>query len=160
MGQHKVKKKFLLGMTFQPEESSFQATFSIRDLNNLPDNAPTIAKKASQVYLKRINNIINFLKDRDKMRREKKTIPAILMWNLGDQIFQLIADLARLNVEIEDLYYHLSRDTGVSSSTLEKVIAFRRYFPNKKMFSSSLKWWRVREAPKRYARAGLEGRNS
>lgn len=160
MGQHKVKKRCLLGVTFQPASGSFSTSFSLQDLDDLPDNAHTIAKKASEAYSRRINNIRNYLKESEKIRRKRKPVPAILMWNFGDQIFRLISDLERLNTEIEGLYYHLSRDTGVSRSTLKRVVAFRRYYPDKKTLPPNLTWGQLKGAPKKYAQDKQERRNN
>lgn len=87
-----------------------------------------------------------------KLRKSRKTVPALLMWEIRNEIVKLINDLRKLNLEIDDLYGHLTRDIGVSRSTLEKVISIRRYFPDRKDVPKDHAWNAIREAPKRYAR--------
>ena len=147
-----MNRKSKLGMVFQPEEQNYLATLSLKDLPDVPNNLEQILHKASRAYDRRIKRMRELAEENQNLRRKRTPTPAVLMWDLGDEIFKLIEDLDACGVEIEDLYYHLTRDIGISKSTLKRVVAVRRYIPERITLPINSKWSFFKGAPKKYAR--------
>jgi len=139
-------------VAFRPEGSGYLASFSLEHLAASSGEMESVLQKASKAYGKRIRRMRSTLEENGRLRKARKSVPAVLMWDVGDEIFSLMEDLGQYNLEIDDLYGHLVRDLGVSRSTLKKVVAARRYFPERQDLPRDLEWSAIREAPKKYAK--------
>jgi len=53
---------------------------------------------------------------------------------------KIINNLYKLNLQIDNLYYHLTRDLNINRKWLEKVIIFRRYISDQEFIPESALW--------------------
>lgn len=140
-----------LGLTFEPREDAYIASLSLRDLHSAPHDIDRRLNEAAYVYSDAIEKMRTILEENERLRKENRVVPAVLMWDLGNTIFELLDTVSSRGFEVEDLYTHLVRDLGVSKSTLKRVISARRHIPNRKMLAPDISWGSLKDAPKRYA---------
>lgn len=73
------------------------------------------------------------------------------MWILGDLIVGLVNKLGSINLEIDDLYAHLTRDLNVKRKWLEKVVIIRRYIDNAAIIPKNFPWSKCEKGTKKVA---------
>jgi hypothetical protein len=153
----KVKREKLYFVSFEPIRK-FRCFLSVEAVvNSKKDLAPLLAK-ASDTYENAIRKMTSLIAEIEAARANRKLVSAHEVWELGDVIFTLRADLEGLGLQLDGVYDHLIRDLGVKRKWLEKVIIFRRCLPDKQLIPVSLNWARCRSTPRRAAerlRAGL-----
>ena len=113
--------------------------------------------RASRVYAKHINSLISAIEAITEIRLRRKVIPLKRVWKIGDIIFNLVKELGDLDLELDDLYYHLVRDLNVKRKWLEKVIILRRYIDNDNVMPDSLSWGQFEKGTKRKAQQIKKG---
>jgi len=86
--------------------------------------------------------------DMVSQQKAKRTIvDPLLFWEIGDCILQYLQDERLIGkFALNDVYGHLSRDLSLSTSSLEKIMTFRRRFASKDLVDSSKGWTYYRDA--------------
>ena len=139
-----------IGITFQESNKIIIASISINEVEKAPEDISELLVEATEIYLYYIKKMNEIVIANKKLRSQKKDVPAYLMWNFGDAIFELIKKLEEKNFEFQSLYECLKRDLGVSNTTLERVVSFRRYLTDSKKIPDGLNWGDLKGAPKKY----------
>lgn len=139
-----------IGITFQESNKKIIASISLNELEKTPENISELLGEATEIYLDYIKKMKEIFVTNRKLRSQKKEVPAYLMWNFGDAIFELLKKLEEKNFEFQSLYECLKRDLGVSNTTLERVVSFRRYLIDSKKIPAGLNWGDLKGAPKKY----------
>lgn len=145
-----------IGITFQESNEKIIASISLNEVEKIPENMTELLREATEIYLGYIKEMKGIIATNKKLRSQKKEVPAYLMWNFGDKIFELIKNLEEKNFEFQNLYECLNRDLGVSNKTLERVVSFRRYLVDSKSIPSELNWGDLKGAPKKYLNRFIE----
>jgi hypothetical protein len=82
-----------------------------------------------------------------QQKAQRARIDPLLFWEVGDCILEYLRDeRLRGNFVLNDVYAHLSRDLSLSTSSLEKILTFRRRFASKDLVDSSKGWTYYRDA--------------
>jgi hypothetical protein len=144
-------------VAFQPRETGFAAFISLEGALNSDKDLQLLLSRASATYAARVAEMRATLSKIEKVRSTGKAAPARQVWRLGQSIFDLVADLAALSLELDGLYEHLVRDLGVKRKWLEKVIIFRRYLESDKYIPRSLRWSSVEKGTRRAAERLRQG---
>ena len=114
-------------------------------------NPEILLQRATKIYGKSISKMRHLLDEIDEKRTNRKPLTARKIWSLGEMIFKLRDDLARLSLQLDSLYGHLVRDLNVKRKWLEKVIILRRYLPKKSSIPTSIKWGQCEKGTRRIA---------
>jgi hypothetical protein len=82
-----------------------------------------------------------------QQKTKKRGIDPLLFWEIGDYILQYLQEERSLGeFALNDIYAHLSRDLSLSTSSLEKILTFRRRFATKNSVDSGKGWTYYRGA--------------
>lgn len=108
-------------------------------------NPEQLSEKAAIIYLKYINKLKELISNIKRRNQPINAIEAYVLWSLGDLIYSFIDELGTINLEIDGLYSHLVRDTGISRDMFKKVVTFRRYVNKKEIIPKDLIWGDVRK---------------
>jgi len=138
-------------ISFEPSAERFKAYLALESLASSTANPEVLLEEASLLYGKSITRLRHLLSQVERIRNSGRVIPARKIWDIGNEIFKLTKDMAKLSVQIDDLYAHLLRDLQVNRKWLEKVITFRRYLPQKKYIPPSLNWGKCEKGTRRVA---------
>lgn len=136
---------------FEPEECGFRAYLVLQGSNKLDGRWDTALITASKLYSRSIASMRLILNRIDSLRANRAIVPAVLVWELGDEVFKLTNSLESVSVQVNGLYDHLVRDLEVKQKWLEKVIILRRYLPNRSHIPSDLPWGRCEKGTRRIA---------
>ena len=145
-----MKKNNLIGIVFDNKNGKIIPSVSFDELDLITDDINIPLKSAELVYNSSISKMKEIVLKNIALRKEKKSVPAILMWNFGNEIFKLIGKLSEINFRWDNLYESLIRDLGVSDTTLERVITFRRYVPDINIIPDDVNWGALKGSPKKY----------
>lgn len=115
------------------------------------DDLDDLLSGAARVYGAYVHEIRSLITRADQMKKDLVPVPALLGWQLGDAVFRLKDALEQMLFEVDDLYSHLERDTGVARALLKDAVSFRRYLPDSTHIPSDLTWNQCRRAPRRAA---------
>lgn len=107
--------------------------------------------RAARLYREYVQEIRGLLARAEEMKKDLVPVPASLGWQLGDAVFRLKDRLEEMLLEVDDLYSHLERDTGVARAFLKGAVSFRRYLPDPAQIPCDLTWNRCKRAPRRAA---------
>ena len=154
-----MSKNDLMLVSFKPNKEHFMAFFLMEQFLSSERDLEPVLKEASQLYehsIKRMQSVINEI---NTFRKERRLLPARVIWKLGNLIFKLVRNLEKLSLQIDGIYDHLVRDLNVKRKWLEKVIIFRRYLPNQFAIPESLNWGRCEKGTRRAAEKLQEGMN-
>jgi len=138
-------------ISLKPDNEHYRAFFSFNEFVSNKIDIKTVPYCASNTYKHYIDSMRVKIKEIEAIRKNKLLIPARVIWELGDLIFQLIYELKQMSLEIDGLYDHLIRDLNLSRKRLEKIIIFRRYISNKETIPESLNWGRCEKGTRRIA---------
>lgn len=147
----------LVVVTVEPRNSRFRASVSIEGLMLMEDDPEPVLQKAAELYENAVMNMRLLIADIEAHRVHRKPIPARMIWELGDAVFQLRSELEVHCLQLNDTYGHLVRDLGVKRKWLEKVITLRRYLPGKDLIPQSLNWGRLEKGTRRLAERLRDG---
>jgi hypothetical protein len=153
-----VKSDKLMPITFECRDGRFMAFLSVEGLLSLEEDPEPLLRKATAEYEQAIRRMRLLIQQVEKLRSDRKPIPAHKVWEWGDAIFRLTHQLAKLSLRLDQLYQHLARDLGVKRKRLEKVVILRRYLPRKELIPEGLNWGRLEKGTRKAAerlRAGL-----
>ena len=132
------------------------ASIPMEQLDSLGQHPELLLEKAGVIYAQAVEEMRRFLSEMADMKARRQPIPARIVWELGDIIFNLSYGLRQASLELDDLYAHLTRDLGVKRMWLEKVVILRRYIERQNTIPETLKWGQFYSAPKKTAMSLLE----
>ena len=138
-------------VSFEPINKSFRAYLSMEEFILGKNDSELTIRKAVKVYENSLTEMRNFIKEIQNFRNDRKPLPAIKIWQLGNTIFELQGNLNKLSLQLDGLYNHLVRDLGVKRKWLANVIIFRRYLPDENAIPQSLNWGRCEKGTRRVA---------
>jgi len=139
-----------IGVVFGKNNEKIIPSISIEDVDEMPENINVLLKNAADLYNDSILKMKLIVSENIKLRKSKKQVPARLMWNFGNEIFNLIDKLGEINFRFDNLYQSLIRDLSVSDTTLERVITFRRYTNDPSLIPANINWGKLKGSPKKY----------
>ena len=144
-------------VTFEPWERGFRASVSMEEFLSSKEVPELVLHNAERVYQHSIREMQAEMNDIQAHRNARKVLPARKVWQVGDSVFELVDELAKLSMEIADLYGHLCRDLGTKRKWLEKAIILRRYVPSQNLIPESLPWGRIEKGTRRAAERMASG---
>lgn len=127
-------------ISFFPTEIGFSSSFFLGDFIFEHEDIDAISYELAKIYEDGIKNLKELLNIRKEMLLKKQRIPAVFIWDIGDQIFRINNQINSTGFQIDDYYSHLERDLGISRKWLEKVIILRRYINDKNTLPQGLSW--------------------
>ncbi|MFZ2148996.1 MAG: hypothetical protein WAV28_17435 [Sedimentisphaerales bacterium] len=146
-----MSKEKLAFVSFEPQGDGFQAFMSIEDFAQTTLDLEPQLKKASSLYDKYILRMRCTISEIRSIRKSGCLTPARKVWKIGDTIFGLTQQLAKLSFQIDGLYEHLVRDLDVKRKWLEKVVILRRYIPTKETIPESSNWGQFEKGTRKAA---------
>jgi len=146
-----MKQKKLNFISFKPINDKFKGYLSIEVVFDGKKEPDKIINKATKIYKKNVEKMISIVDFTKKLRANHTLVPARKIWQLGNIIFKLKDELELLDLEIDGIYDHLTRDLKVKKKWLEKVIIFRRYIPDVNIIPEALNWGRFEKGTRRKA---------
>jgi len=133
-----------------PTDEGFVALVSLHAFETEGNLEHDLARAAT-VYGNHIAELRAIIASIGCYRESRTPIPARLVWDVGDRVFDLVDTLRDLSFEIEGLYQHLERDLQVKRKWLEKAIILRRYVPDRELLPEDLNWGRCEKGTRRFA---------
>jgi len=140
-------------ITFDVSQQGIKTSLSMQGLLTVEGDLDTIIAQATYIYEKALGEMSVLLREREHLYKSRKRIPARLIWRIGDVIFRLNDDLAKLNLQIDSTYRHLIRDLKLKRKWLEKVVIFRRYIPQIDLIPEMATWGAFEKGTRRKAQA-------
>jgi len=125
-------------ISFSKTESGYLGAIDMDAIGQV-DNFDRLVAKAEKKYSYYVSKMTQLLIKIEEKKKSKVLLPASYVWELGNLIFNLRDDLAKLSLEIDNLYFHICRDLNINRKRLEKMIILRRYVPNKQLLKG-LNW--------------------
>lgn len=144
-------------VSFEPRSGRFAGFLSMEAVIGSEADPEIMLREATEIYQGCVSRMRSLLVEIDTLRSNRVLIPARKIWQLGHVIFVLREELARLGLQLDGVYDHLTRDLGVKRKWLEKVVIFRRYIPEEGMIPESLNWGRCEKGTARMARRLSKG---
>ena len=142
------KRRFV---SFEMKGGTYSAFVTIDELLAGNDDLPSLLAQASALYSSYVSEMRALVDLIAAHRRKRELVPARVVWQLGDRIFGLVAQLDQLSLEIDGIYDHLERDLGAKRKWLEKVIIFRRYIAQERTIPEHLNWGKCEKGTRRIA---------
>lgn len=136
-------------ISFSPTQDGFSGIVDINALNDF-DHIDRAIHNAEKIYTRYISQIRIILLRMEGYKRKKRSLLAIEPWNIGNLVFNLKHDLEGISLEIDDLYLHVFRDTGIKRKRLEKFVILKRYVSDKNLLNG-LNWREFEKGTKRKA---------
>ena len=124
----------------ETRDDGFVASVPIAQLHRLGDQPDASLKVACDAYGAAIAAMQEVLADIDQLKRKRTPIPARKMWELGDAVVTLGAQLEEGYMEVDGLNDHLVRDLGINGKRMGTIVTFRRHLPDKELIPESLGW--------------------
>jgi hypothetical protein len=142
-------------VSFVTESGQFQAQLHMLSVTALTDDLSHTAKRAAAIYSRRVSKMRHLIQAAEKRKLARKPVLARQMWLLGEEVIQCVSELAKLNLQLDGLYEHLTLHLGVKRMWLEKVIIFRTHLQDIKHLPHGYPWGLCRDSPKKAALALL-----
>ena len=144
-----VKSSFV---SFEPANGAFRAFLSMDAALDGDTDPQDLAREAVAVYQRQVGHLRAAVHQIDALRKTRRRVSARKVWQVGDLVFRLTRELADLELELDGLYDHLTRDVGVKRKWLEKAVILRRYVDDVSLIPQSLNWGRIEKGTARAAR--------
>lgn len=146
-----MNQKKLAFITIEPKNTDYIAFLSMEDSLLIQKDPAIISDIAIIIYKDTISNMASIINNMKEYKKERKPIPARLVWKFGDYIFKLKFMLEAVELQINDLYGHIVRDLKLKRKWLEKVVIFRRYLPKESLIPEPLNWGKFEKGTRRKA---------
>ena len=146
-----MKPKKLAFITIEPKNTDYIAYLSMEGSLIIEKDPAIISEIAIIIYKDTIHNMASIINNMKQYKKERKPIPARLVWRLSNYIFKLKMMLEAIELEISDLYGHIGRDLELKRKWLEKVVTFRRYLPKESLIPESFNWGKFEKGTRRKA---------
>lgn len=124
----------------EPRAEGFVSSVSLAQLDRLGDKPESALNLACAAYGRAMAAMRQSLADIDEIKSKRTPIPARKMWELGDAIVNLGAELEQGNMELDGLNEHLVRDLGINAKRMGTIVTFRRHLPEVELIPESLGW--------------------
>jgi len=147
-----MTSKSLAFVIVEPSKKGFTASLRIESLLSIEEDPEGLLKKVTELYEYSIGRMRSLLAEMQKRRLQREPIPARMMWEIGDAVFDLRNKMESLSLQLDNIYAHLTRDLQVKRMWLEKAIIFRRYIPKKNVIPKSLSWGHCRNELRKVAK--------
>jgi len=145
-------------ITFDVSQQGIKTSLSMQGILTIEGDLDTIIARATHIYKEALGEMSVLLKEREQLISNKKRVPARLIWRIGDVIFRLNDDLAKLNLQIDDTYRHLIRDLELKRKWIEKVVILRRHIPQLDLIPEMATWGAFEKGTRRKAHALLHSK--
>jgi hypothetical protein len=123
------------------EQRPFKAATSIDSLRVPTRNVRQELNYVEADYTILIRNVRDTLSISSKNRSKDPR----LYWLVGDAILRFLDRMNELELYLAHQNRTLARETGLSRSSIEKILSFRRRFPRLSMVDPTITWARYRE---------------
>ncbi|MDI6872615.1 MAG: hypothetical protein QME79_14935 [Bacillota bacterium] len=147
----------MVSVVFERRGGGFQAFVSVEPILSSSADPELLLRKAEAVYGRYVEEMQEKINDIELHRKTHTLLPARKVWQVGDSVFRLVAELAELSLEMADVYGHLCRDLGAKRKWLEKAIILRRYVPDLNLIPESMPWGRVEKGTRKAAEKLAQG---
>lgn len=127
-------------VVLEPRGEGFVASIPLAQLELLGDRPDERLQVACDAYGRTVAAIREVLADIEQLKSRRTPIPARKMWELGDAVVNLGAELEENSMEMEGLNDHLVRDLGINAKRMGTIVTFRRHLPEQEMIPESLGW--------------------
>ena len=127
-------------VALQPRGESFVASIPLTQLELLGDRPDERLQVACDAYGRTVATIREVLADIEQLKSKRTPIPARKMWELGNAVVNLGAELDDNSMEMEGLNDHLVRDLGINAKRMGTIVTFRRHLPEQEMIPETLGW--------------------
>lgn len=135
-----MKDKFPLKIIGNEEGTKFKAATSLDKLKASQRNIRLELGFLEKYYLLLVQTARNALRDiKDSQRVDPR-----MYWTLGDLIIRFLEIIEELGFYFWHQNWTLARDIGISESSIRKIIAFRRRFPQLSMVDPKIPWVKYR----------------
>jgi len=138
-------------VVFEPRGGKFQAFLSLEEVVSAEADPEVLANRAAAVYERWVGTMLSTLDGIRSRRIRRKIVSARMVWEIGNAVFELKADLSGLGLEIDGLYEHLARDLVVKRKWLEKAVILRRYVADVTVIAESVSWGSCEKGTRRAA---------
>lgn len=135
-----------IGSDGEAEESTL---FGIRA--GLERELDELLAAAARLYRYHVEEMRGLVRRISQMRRDRVPLPASFGWKIGDAVFRLKDKLEEMFLEVDDLYGHLERDTGIPRPFLKRAVSFRRYLPDPSYIPCDATWNGCSRSPRKAA---------
>ncbi len=127
-------------VAFEPRYAGFVSSIPIAHLDYLGESPEIRLQQACEIYSRSIGAMRELLADLDKLKGKRIPIPARKMWELGDTVLALVAELEQSSMEPDNLNEQLVRDLGLNVKRLGTIVTFRRHLPDIELIPEFLGW--------------------
>ncbi len=133
-----MKEKYPLKIV-RTEDNIFKATTSVNKIN---DNTKNVRQELGfvevdyAVLIETVHRLFNL--------SSKKGVDPRLFWLIGDAILRFFERLDEMGFYLIQQNLTLARDTGVSESSIKKILSFRKRFPRMSMINPAISWAKYR----------------
>jgi hypothetical protein len=138
-------------IAFEPRDGGFESFLSMEGLLSSDGDPELVLQEAARLYEAATGRMRSLLAEIEDHRAHRRLIPARKVWQLGNAVFGLTEELARLSLRLNGVYAHLVRDLGVKRKWLEKAVILRRYVQAEEIIPQSLSWGRLEKGTRRAA---------
>ena len=91
-------------ISFETTQKGIEASLSMQGIIDIDGDIETVVHQAVDIYKATLSETKELLQRREKLKEDRKKVPARLIWQIGDAIFRLIDDLSCINLQIDNTY--------------------------------------------------------
>ena len=127
-------------VALEPRGEAFVASIPLAQLERLGNRPDEQLQVACDAYGRTVGIMREVLADIEQLKSSRTPIPARKMWELGDAVVNLGAELEENDMEMDGLNDHLVRDLGINAKRMGTIVTFRRHLPDQEMIPETLGW--------------------
>ena len=127
-------------IALEPRGEGFIASVPLSQVERLGDRPEVCLQSACNAYGRAVEAMRDVLADIEQLKSKRTPIPARRMWELGDAVVNLCAELEDGFMELDSLNDHLVRDLGINAKRMGTIVTFRRHLPDKELIPETLGW--------------------
>lgn len=132
-------KKFPIKI-FQSKENGFKATTSLEQIS---DHSRNIRQELTYVEMD-YTILIDTIHRLWAISSKKKADPR-LFWLIGENIILFFERIEEIGFYLMQQNRTLARDTGISESSIKKILSFRRRFSRISLINPAIHWAKYRD---------------
>lgn len=144
-------------VAFKKRGSGFRGSVPMGDLSLLSNGPAETMQAVTMIYQSALVDIKIWQKDAGELRKSKTPMTVRKVWELGDILHRLNADLAEQGCRIENLYDHLERHADISPKRASSFVTLRRYVDDAEMIPEGLQWNKILKTVKSTSQAIAHG---
>ena len=133
-----MKEKYPLKIV-RTEDNIFKVTTSVNKIN---DNTKNVRQELGfvevdyAILIETVHRYLGF--------SSKKGVDPRLFWLIGDTVLRFFERIDEIGFYLVQQNLTLARDTGVSESSIKKILSFRKRFPRITMIKPAISWVKYR----------------